>query len=146
VFYLKVVAVLLMSTSVGVLYRIPRGLLFYAGLAGLIPWLVTYITLLFSGKLIFAVFLGSMGIGLMAELMARLLKKPAIIFIIPGFFPLVPGGEAYTTMLHLVEGRYFDCATMAVRTFLVAGAIAAGIFTGSTIYRIVIVGRKESKA
>lgn len=136
-FVLKLIAVFLMSFSVGILYRIPRSLLFYAGAVGLAAWGVMYMAGAFGANMILANFLGSIVIGSGAELLARLLKKPATIFIIPGFFPLVPGGEAYTTMLYMVKGQYVAGISMAMRTLLTGGAIAFGIFSSSMAYRLI---------
>lgn len=135
---LKIIAVFVMSAAIGILYRVPRRLLFYDGLLGVLSWLVVYTTLEGGGNIILAVFLGSIALGVFAELMARLLKKPATIFIIPGFIPLVPGGEAYTTIRFMVEGRYSDGVAMGMKTIMIGGAIAFGIFVSSTVYRLII--------
>ncbi len=135
---LKIAAVFCMAASVGILYRIPRSLLLYGSLTGVLGWLVMSGTVNAGGHLIMADFFGSVVVGLSAELLARLLRTPATIFIIPGFIPLVPGGEAYTTMLYLVGGQYNDGVAMGVKTILIGGAIAFGLFVSSTIYHLVI--------
>lgn len=133
----KVLAVAVMGIAIGVLYRVPRNLLVYGSLAGLVAWAVMYTTLLLGGKIVAASFFGSLAAGCLSEIMARIVKKPATIFIIPGFIPLVPGKEAYTTMLFLVEGRYGEGMAMGVMTLLIGGAIAFGIFLSTTIFRLI---------
>lgn len=135
-FIVKVIAVLAMGTAIGVLYRIPRQLLGYASATGVVGWLVMYGVVLNGVNSIMANFLGSMAVGLLAELLARILKKPATIFIVPGFIPLVPGREAYTAMRFMVEGRYDEGVAMGMLTLLTGGAIAFGIFVSSTLYRL----------
>lgn len=142
---MKFAAVFLMSAAIGILYRVPRRLLVYDGLVGVLSWVVVYITLQSGGNIILADFLGSIAIGISAELLARLLRKPATIFIIPGFIPLVPGGEAFTTIRYMVEGRYADGVAMGMKTVMIAGAIAFGIFVSSTVYRLVINYNVENK-
>lgn len=137
---LKIAAVFAMGTAVGILYRIPRTLLLYGSCNGLLAWLVMYFCLHFGSDMIFANFFGSLAAGLMAELLARVLRKPATIFMIPGFMPLVPGRHAYNTMLAMVEGRYIEGMALAVQTFLTGGAIAFGIFTSTTMYRLLLTG------
>jgi uncharacterized membrane protein YjjB (DUF3815 family) len=134
---LKIMAVLLISVSVGILYRIPRKLLVYVSIVGLVAWLIMYNTMRLGGTEILADFLASIAVGGMAECLARVLKKPATIFIIPGFIPLVPGGDAYITMLYMVEGHYVDGVAKGMQTILTGGAIAFGIFVSSTIFRLV---------
>ncbi|HWR43506.1 threonine/serine exporter family protein [Sporomusa sp.] len=135
-FFVKVVAVLAMSIAIGVLYRIPRNLLVYASVTGVVGWVVMYFVVLSGVSSIMASFLGSLAVGLLAELLARFLKKPATIFIVPGFIPLVPGREAYTSMRFMVEGQYNEGVAMGMLTLLTGGAIAFGIFVSSTLYRL----------
>lgn len=133
---IKVIAVFAMGMAIGVLYRIPRSLLVYASGTGVVGWLVMYCVAANGVSTIMANFLGSMVVGLLSELLARFLKKPATIFTIPGFIPLVPGREAYTTMRFMVEGQYNEGVAMGMLTLLTGGAIAFGIFVSSTLYRL----------
>lgn len=134
----KIIAVFFMSASFGVLFRMPRSLLFYAGLVGVAAWLAMYSILMISGSVVLAVFVGSIAIGLSAEFLARFLKKPATLFVIPGFIPFVPGGETYNTVRYLVEGRYVDGAAMGMRVALIGSAIAFGVFVSSTVLRLIM--------
>jgi uncharacterized membrane protein YjjB (DUF3815 family) len=134
---LKIIAVFLISASIGILYRIPRNLLLYASLVGVVAWLIMYYTMIAGATVVLADFLASVTVGVMAEFLSRTLKKPATIFIIPGFIPLVPGGDAYTTMLYMVKGQYVNGVAMGMQTVLTGGAIAFGIFVSATIFRLV---------
>jgi uncharacterized membrane protein YjjB (DUF3815 family) len=135
---IKIIAVFFMSASFGILVRMPRSLLFYGGIMGVGPWLIMYGVLHSSQSIVLAVFAGSIAIGLFAEFLARYLKKPATMFLIPGFIPFVPGGETYNTVRFLVEGRYVDGAAMGMRAALVGSAIAFGVFVSSTVLRLVM--------
>lgn len=141
---LKIGAVFLMSASIGILYRIPRKLLVYASLVGVAAWLIMYYTMIAGATIVLADFLASVAIGVIAEILARILKKPATIFIIPGFIPLVPGGDAYVSMLYMVKGQYVNGVAMGMQTVLTGGAIAFGIFVSSTIIRLLINYSMES--
>jgi uncharacterized membrane protein YjjB (DUF3815 family) len=134
----KIAAVFVMGAAVGVMYRIPRSLLVYGGLNAALAWLVTQLLAGAGMNAVAANFFGSVALGAAAEAMARLLRKPATIFVIPGFIPLVPGREAYTTMRYLVEGQYGPAVAMGVQTMLIAGAIAFGIFVSITVYRLAL--------
>lgn len=142
---LKIAAVFGVSASIGVLYRIPRSSLAYASGVGVVAWLIMYAILQYNGNIIFADFGGSIVIGLLAEGLARWLKKPATIFVIPGFIPLVPGGDAYTTMVHMVQGRFVEGVAMGMQTALSGGAIAFGIFISSTVCRLLLRYKMEKQ-
>ena len=62
-----------------------------------------------------------------AELLARLLKTPATLFVVPAILPLVPGGALYYTMENVVHGRLDAARVYGQQTLIVALAIAAGI-------------------
>lgn len=133
---LKTIAVFCMSFALGILYRIPRTSLVYGSIVGALSWLVMYILVNNGHSAILANFFGSILIGAGAEALARMVKMPATVFIVPGFIPLVPGREAYMTILYMVEGLYAKGVDMAMQTLLIGGAIAFGIFVSSSIYRL----------
>lgn len=141
---IKLIAVFLMGTAVGMLYRIPRNLLLYGSFTGVIVWLVAYGTARSGASPVLAAFFGGSTVGFVSMMLARLLKKPATIFVIPGFLPLVPGREAYTAMRFMVEGFYNQGVSMAMQTLLTGGAIAFGIFLSSTVYRLLVNYRMEN--
>lgn len=134
----KIIAVFFLSTAIGIMYRIPRKLVAYAGLVGVVAWIVKVMVESGLHSPILATFIGSVAIGLSAEILARILKKPASIFIIPGFIPLVPGGSAYNTIVKMVQGNYISGVTMGMKTVLTGASMAFGIFISATIVRLIL--------
>jgi uncharacterized membrane protein YjjB (DUF3815 family) len=141
----KLAAIVVMSAAIGVLYRVPRSVLLYGGLNGIVAWLIIYSLSEHSIGIVSASFFGSLAVGIISEMFARSLRKPATVFVIPGFIPLVPGRDAYTTMRYLVEGQYLPAMTMGVQTLFTAGAIAFGIFVGITSYRLIVTYKWKSE-
>lgn len=141
---IKLIAVFLMGTAVGMLYRIPRNLLLYGSFTGVIVWLVAYGTTQQGASPVLSAFFGGSTVGFVSMILARMLKKPATIFVIPGFLPLVPGRDAYTAMKFMVEGTYNQGVSTAMQTLLTGGAIAFGIFLSSTIYRLLVNYKMEN--
>lgn len=134
----QLLAVFVMSLAIGGLYRIPQKLLLHACIPGVSAWLLYKLIYWQDANIILASFGGSVAAGIIAEMLARLLKKPATIFIIPGFIPLVPGREAYLTMRYIVKGQYTAGFEMGMQTVLTGGAIAFGIFVSATVYRLLM--------
>ena len=62
-----------------------------------------------------------------SEIMAKLLKTPATLFVIPAIIPLVPGGSLYYTMSYAVHRDMENARLYGTRTAETALAIAAGI-------------------
>ena len=62
-----------------------------------------------------------------AEVLARRLKTPATLFVVPAILPLVPGGSLYYTMENVVHGRMEAARSFGTQTLIAALALAAGI-------------------
>ena len=82
-----------------------------------------------------AIFIGATTTALISELFARWIREPSILFLIPGIFPLVPGGKAYMTMLSFLRNDYVTGIEELASTVFMAGAIAGGIIVVSSVFR-----------
>ena len=71
--------------------------------------------------------LRELAVDLLAEMLARRQKAPAIIYALIGVVPLVPGAGLYRTMLALVLKDYASAAAIGVETVLISGCIALAI-------------------
>ena len=71
--------------------------------------------------------LGAAFAVLYAELLARSLKTPATLFVIPAILPLAPGSFLYYAMSSAVRGELELARSYGRETALCALAIAAGI-------------------
>lgn len=66
--------------------------------AGIIGWAIYLLIFHFTEQLFLSNFVAAFLVYLYAEIMARILKAPSNIFLIPGIIPLLPGGTLYYTM------------------------------------------------
>ncbi|MDE7322138.1 MAG: threonine/serine exporter family protein [Lachnospiraceae bacterium] len=64
---------------------------------------------------------------LYAEVLARIVKAPATVFLIPAIIPLVPGGRLYYTMSAIVDANADGAKLYARETLIIALGIAVGI-------------------
>jgi len=78
----------------------------------------------------------SMVIGVWAELIAAIKRRPASVYIACGIIPLVPGGGMYYTMLHYVRGDSWNGLATAFATLGAAGAIAVGLALSGAVFRL----------
>ena len=70
--------------------------------------------------------LASVFVGIYAEIMARVNRAPATIFLTTGAVPLIPGGSLYYTMLGLVSNDELMFAENGSKAAIIALAIALG--------------------
>lgn len=82
-------------------------------------------------------FLVAMLVSLYDELMARVLKSPTTVFLLPSLVPLIPGASLYYTMVGAVSKHQADFLARAVHTVELAGALAIGIIASTLIVRVI---------
>jgi uncharacterized membrane protein YjjB (DUF3815 family) len=80
-------------------------------------------------------------IGIWAEIVAVVRKRPASVYIACGIIPLVPGSGMYYTMLEYVRGNNWNGLTTGLATLLAAGAIAVGLAISSAVSRLLSLRR-----
>ena len=122
-----------------VLFDAPKRLFFSAGVSGAIGWTVSRILLdLFSMHEIYATMFGTLVLGIVCHLMARLLKEPATMFMVPGIIPFVPGGFAYEATSLLVQFEYNQSLNTMLEVILIAGAVAVGLLFADQLSKMFI--------
>ena len=101
--------------------RLPYALL--ASLGGMLGWIVYLLVIPYLSN-IMSNLCAMIVVALFSEIMARICKAPATIFIVVGCFPIVPGKGIYQTML------YFQTVGTAL-------ALATAILIVSTFFKVI---------
>lgn len=123
------------TVGFSVFFNVPKSALIPAGLTGGIGWGFYYYLINTSNNDILANFLAAALVALISEILARKLKYPAILFVIPGIIPLVPGLGMYNTMLYLVQSNYELAISKGANVLFVGGAISLGILVITSLAR-----------
>ena len=124
---LQLLTAFLGSLGFALLFGLHRQSLLPASLGGLLAWGVYLLTEALLHSAFLAALIASVLSLLYAELMARLQKKPATLFVVPAIIPLVPGSSLYYAMSSAVRGEMGQARAYGSQTLLTALAIAAGI-------------------
>ena len=133
---IQLVSAFLGSLGVSLLFNIRKEKLLAAGFGGLLSWGVyLFLENWFSGDVI-RYFIASMVLTLYAEIMARVKKAPATVFLVSAAIPLIPGGSLYATMHYAVEKQWSTFTSQGIYTLLLAASIACGILGMTTIFQI----------
>lgn len=127
----------LSTMGFAVVFNIPRKAILYSSIAGAMGW-GTYICISAAIKSpIFASFAGAFIVGIMGEFFARLKKKPATIFVVPGIIPLVPGYGLYYAMHKILERDYNEAMSVGFEAILIAISIASAVIMTTSIGRMI---------
>lgn len=109
------------------------GLLF---LGGAVDWAI-YLLLTCNGHSVFTgMFFATVTAAVLSEILARVLKVPVLMTLVPMLIPLIPGGSLYRTMSAFVRGENQAFLHYAKQTVTEAGAIALGIIAVAALAHI----------
>ena len=94
-------------------------------------------TQMLTNDIFISVMLGSMVATIMSEILARILKSPATVFLIPTIIPFVPGAMLFFMMYNLINGNmqlfYENFSGLGLASL----GIAVGIILASVIFQII---------
>ncbi len=128
-----------------VLFNVPLRALFACGLTGMLghatrSLLVTAAVSSASASLVAAVVVSLFGFAC-----GRRMRAPAVIFVIPGIIPLVPGALAFRAMLGMIalldaapeqqQAALASAWVDSIRTTLITAALATGVAVPSMLLR-----------
>ena len=114
----------------------PKTVPFSAAVGG-VSWILYKLLLAYGQPEISAYFFGTLVVAVSAEVLARIFKMPAPIFIFPALIPIVPGTGLYKTALALVEKEYTEFQEESTRTLFAFCAMAVALALTSVIARSV---------
>ncbi|CAM3987584.1 Threonine/Serine exporter ThrE domain-containing protein [Alkalicoccus chagannorensis] len=130
----EILLTILAIVGFGILFSVPRRVLFIGGAIGGWTWFALQMGLEAGVTNVVSTVIASFTAASISHFLAKRLQIPVTTLSIPGILPLVPGSLAYFTMLDFVEGDYLGGLENGVQTMLQAGAIAAGLVLGLAVF------------
>ena len=134
------------ACSYALMFNTNKKHLLYIGICGLGTYAIYYLTMQVLDSIFWAAFISAAFTALYSEIVARIRKAPAIIFLLTGIVPTVPGGALYYTMRYMVLGNRsgaYDKLSVTVQTGI---GIAGGIVAVSIIFGIIMDSIAKHKA
>jgi len=103
-----------------------------------------------QGQTFVNVLLTALFAAVLSEALARTIKTPATVFIIPSIIALVPGGALYYTMEALVRGDLQTAGSRGIACVLTILGLAVGICAATVLFRVIgpvknVFNRKSAK-
>lgn len=114
-----------------VLFHVPRRAIIISAVLGGAGYAVFDLVQPGLHSAIAGYFVGTLFMAACSEILARVMKMPVTVFVIPAIIPLVPGLGLYNTMKYLVDGQNSLAAQTGSATILdiVAMAMAMALTT-----------------
>ena len=144
---IQIVASFIGTAAFAVLFGVPRKYYVLCGISGVLGWILYMVLARYAGftppaATVFATML----VVLSARYFSVLDRCPAIVFLLCGIFPLVPGAGVFWTSYYVVSDQLrlaLGSGFMAVKVTI---AIVLGIILISELPARVFAGRKAAKA
>ena len=93
-----------------------------------------YLTEALTGSLFLAGLLSSLAFSLYSEIMARVKRAPAVVFLLPCAIPIVPGGSLYYSMSALIARDTALALSFLTNAVMIGIGIAAGTVVVSVLF------------
>ena len=104
-----------------------------AMLGGALSWIIYPLVFHFTDNIFISNFAAAAIVYFWSEIMARVLKAPSNIYLVPGIIPLLPGGAIYYTAKALVLGNNAQFSENGIKTLLITFGMAAGMVCAAVI-------------
>jgi len=131
-YIIQFIAAILSTVGFALVFSVPLKTLLVSAVNGGFGWIIFKFVIDTTGSKYIAVFLSALSITFVSEMLARKLRYPASVFIIPGIINLVPGEGIYNTMSYFVNKQSDLAISSFYSTIVVAGSISFGVLLASS--------------
>lgn len=124
---IQIAAALVGTMGFGILFNTRGKRLLFSTLGGMLSWALYLLLYSFLPNEVLCYFIVSLSASIYSEVMARILKTPAITFCIISLIPLVPGSSLYYSIASVLGGSAEDFFGKTAYTLSLAAALSLGI-------------------
>ena len=120
-----------------IIFKIKGKYLIYISVCGFFNYAIYLIALFFNWSEFLAAMVATMFVAVMAEILARILKTPTVIFTLPGVVPIVPGSALYYSVRFLLIRDFWNFAVSFKSTCYIAMGIVCGTVVVSVVMKFI---------
>ena len=101
----------------------------------MVCWIVYILLMRMHADVMFSNFIAAAMASFISENLSIKLKKPTILFVIPGIINLIPGLGLYNTMFYMLEGKFDQSLATGAKVIFASGSISLGVIVASSLFR-----------
>lgn len=131
---LQIIMVVVGSVGFAIFFNIDKSKIPSVALGGLISWLIYLGCFEVTNSIFTSSLISAIIVSIYSEIMARVLKSPANIFLITSIIPLLPGGSFYYTMSAAVSMDFEMFKVKGFETIITVLGITIGIVVGFFLF------------
>ncbi len=133
--YIHMIFSFLAAAGFAFFQNAPRKTIFIAAGVGMVCWIVYILLMRMHADVMFSNFIAAAMASFMSENLSIKLKKPTILFVIPGIINLIPGLGLYNTMFYMLEGKFDQSLATGAKVIFASGSISLGVIVASSLFR-----------
>lgn len=136
--FVQIITAVIGGIGFAIFFNVEKSKLPAIGVGCFMSWALYLICIDINNSIFTSSLIAALAVCIYSEIMARVMKTPANVFLIPCIIPLLPGGSLYYTMAASIN---MDMATVKMKgleTLLTALGIAAGVVLGFFIFMHII--------
>ena len=133
-YLIQIIMAFLGTVGFSIFFTVKKSRIWTVGVGGALVWAVFRGVNAVSGNEMTALLIASAMASVFAEILARIVKSPGTVLLMPMLIPLIPGGNLYYTMFNMVKGNseafqsYLqlvlkEAASIAIGIMLIASAV-----------------------
>lgn len=126
------------AVGFAILFNVRGKRLFLFFLGGALDWAVYLLCTENGCSMFLGLMLATMTAAVSSEVLARVIRTPVLLLLVPMLIPLIPGGDLYRCMDGLVRSDYDRFVLYGTNAVTAAGAICLGIICVTAITHIIM--------
>lgn len=133
--YIHIIFSYLAAVGFAVFLNAPKKTLYISGIVGMTSWVVYVVLIRLNLDMMTSNFIAASVATVLSEILARKMKKPTVLFIVPGIITLIPGLGLYNTMYFAIEQKFQEFFATGANVMFSSTAIALGVIVSFSLIR-----------
>ena len=136
-FIIQLIASIAGTLGFAILFKLrPKHLVSVSILGGCCYAAYYVVAIHFGADVFIASLVATAFVAIISEVFARVSQSPALVFLLPGLIPIVPGGDLYNMMKNLITKNSDAALGYGISAIKIAAGVAGGIVIVSVMVNI----------
>ena len=133
---IQVIGAFVAAAVLPIIFGIPKRHILADGVVGALGWLC-YLLVAQKLTVVMATLFASMLVAFLSNLIAKVMKAPVTVFLIPGILSMVPGTSIYRVIYYMMHNDTDSTRYYLIETLQIAGMIVFAILIIETLFSVI---------